>query len=272
MRPFEGALILVAACAALTACSRLTFVKPNAQRSDATRVAPDYSFTETRESRRRSEARHLVSRAGQAYREGDYRAAADHARAALKADPAHGAAHTVLGLVASASGDEQVAGGHYAKAAELDVDNGVALNNYGAWLCGNGRAQEALGWFERALGAPGYPEPEAALANLAGCALKAGRIDLVEPAARAALEIAPDSVVALQAMSEYNFNVGRHFEARAFSQRRLAAAPATPDALRLASQIEEKLGDTVAATRYVQRLKTEFPQAMDAGPGEAETP
>ena len=79
-------------------------------------------------------------------------------------------------------------------------------------------------------------------------------------------------MVALAAMAEEAMRQGNYLDARAFSERRLAAAPATPTALELASRIEDKLGDSVAAARYVQRLKTEFPQAGNAFPGESSTP
>ena len=61
---------------------------------------------------------------------------------------------------------------------------------------------------------------------------------------------------------------GRAFEARAFSERRLAAAPADRRSLLIASQIEEKLGDTRAAGRYVQRMRAEFPDTRDSGTGD----
>ena len=59
---------------------------------------------------------------------------------------------------------------------------------------------------------------------------------------------------------------GRYFEARAFYQRRLAAAPATVSVLQLAIQIEERLGDRMAAGRFQQRLREEFPSAATSNP------
>ena len=58
-------------------------------------------------------------------------------------------------------------------------------------------------------------------------------------------------------------------EARAFCERRFAVAPASVKLLQLASQIEQKLGDTAAAARYVQRIGTEFPQQRSGASGEA---
>jgi type IV pilus assembly protein PilF len=42
--------------------------------------------------------------------------------------------------------------------------------------------------------------------------------------------------------------------------------------LQLASQIEQKLGDTVAAARYVQRIGAEFPQTPAVPSGDASQP
>lgn len=272
MRPLE--LVIVAMCAAmvLAACSRLPFVKPDAQRRAMERVAPEYSFVETPQSRQRALARRLAATARQKLQAGDSDAAGIDARAALRADATSVEAHTVLGLIASHGGQSAEAGTHYGRAAELAPENGAVLSNYGTWLCSDGRALESLDWFERALAAPAYQDRQSALANYGACALSAERADLAERASRAALDIDPDNALALDTLAQYNYGAGRYFEARAFSQRRLAAAPATPDVLRRASQIEENLGDMVAATRYVQRLTTEFPQARTAGPGEAESP
>ena len=77
--------------------------------------------------------------------------------------------------------------------------------------------------------------------------------------ARRALDIDRANPVALATLARLAFDAGRGLEARAFVERRLAAGPADADTLLLASQIEKSLGDTVAAERYVQRLRTEFP-------------
>ena len=113
----------------------------------------------------------------------------------------------------------------------------------------------------------------AALANAGECAGRAGQHGRVERDLRAALSLDPDNAVALGAMAEHQFRNGRYLEARAFSERRLGVAPPDASALLLASQIEDKLGDKAAAARYVQRLRTEFPQARTAAqPGEGSSP
>ena len=271
MRLRESCLLAVAVAVLAGGCSRLTFVKPSAERKGAERLAQGYSFKETKESKARQQARIQVSVADRHLRAGELAAAAAAAKAALKADASSPEPHTMMALVASQQGQGELAGRHYAEAARLGP-SGATYNNYGAWLCGNGRAQESLRWFDDAVSDPRYGDRAGALANAGACAARAGEHDRVERDLRAALELDPVNAVALAAMAEHAFNEGRHLEARAFSERRLAAAPVTPATLELASRIEEQLGDTVAATRYVQRLRTEFPQARNTIPGDSTQP
>lgn len=195
---------------------------------------------------------------------GEFARARREASAAVKQDPDSADAHTVLAVALDHTGDAGSAGRHYLRATELAPASGAALGNYGAWLCAQGRAGESLAWFDRAVAAPGYPNRAMALANAGVCAGKAGRDALAERHLRHAIELDPANAVALAALARREFSAGRAFEARAFSERRLAAAPADPQALLLASQIEQKLGDSAAAARYVARLKMEFPDASEA--------
>jgi len=108
------------------------------------------------------------------------------------------------------------------------------------------------------------------MANAGSCALTVGQTARADRDLRNALALDPASPVALAGMAESEFRAGRYLQARAFSERRLAAAPATQAVLLLASQIEQKLGDMAAAARYVQRIRVEFPeQGRDTRPGDA---
>lgn len=251
----------------VTSCSRLTFVKPKASRGSSERIAPEYNLREEPRDTGTAVARRHAALAEQRLRAGQLDEAEKQARAAVKADSRSPAGHTLLAMVEGQRGRSDQAGAHYAKAAEVAPQSGAMLNNYGAWLCGNGRARESLAWFDRALADPGYRSRASALANVGACAATAGEFGRVERDLRAALAMDPGNAVALAAMAAQQFRAGRHLEARAFSERRLAAAPANADVLLLASRIEDKLGDKAAAARYVQRLNTEFPQARTAPSG-----
>jgi type IV pilus assembly protein PilF len=259
--------LLVLVAVAASGCNRLSFVRPDTSRGSYTQTAPEIQVSD---AGRRSPlaVRDQLLLAEQRLRDGQPDQSRRHAEAALRIDPRSADAHTMLAVVAQQGGDQVRAGSHYAKAAELAPQQGFALNNYGTWLCTTGRAAEALPWFERALASPGYATPAAALANAGACAARIGQDGRAERDLRRALELDPVSPVALSAMAAVALRQGKALEARAFSERRLAAAPADAEALRLASQIEQKLGDRAAAERYTRQLRAEFGEAFPPSSGD----
>ncbi|WP_147653900.1 type IV pilus biogenesis/stability protein PilW [Vulcaniibacterium gelatinicum] len=267
--PREALALLLLATLLVGACSRLTFVRPDPGRDSFRQVAPDVTVRESRDAERRVSARNRLLLAQRDLAGGDLAKAEASARQALRLDPTSADAHTLLAVIAERRGQAGRAGEHYRAAADLTPRQGAVLNNYGAWLCAQGRAAESLDWFDRALADPAYPTPAAALANSGACALTAGDPARAERHLRAAIGLDPENPVALAALARMAYDAGRYLEARAFSQRRLAAAPADAETLVLASQIEQKLGDMAAAAGYVRRLREEFPGTVPANPGDS---
>lgn len=77
----------------------------------------------------------------------------------IRAQPEHGGAVQLLGLVRYMRGDHQSALRLLAKAVELDPDNRFTRNNFGAVLLANGQPKAALAQFDRALEiSSGYAE------------------------------------------------------------------------------------------------------------------
>lgn len=255
-RSARAAWLLPGLLLVLGGCSRLTFVRPDLSRGDYTQTGPVVHVTDG-DRQPVLALRERLLLAQHRLRVGNLAEAREHATAALALDPASAEAHTVLALVAGRSGQAEVAGTHFERAAEL-APRGATLNNYGTWLCANGRVAESLPWFDRALADPAYVDRAAALANAGDCAARIGQDGRAERDLRKALELDPTSVVALEAMAGLAYRRGDAFEARAFSQRRLSAGPVTARALQLASQIEQKLGDKAAAERYTRRMRAEF--------------
>lgn len=230
-------------------------------------VAPRYDVRDDPATRQRLARQEKLGLAVNRLQGNDIAAADALVREVIKQDPRLADAYTVQALVRDRQGDAAGAGEAYRKAAELAPDQGDTLNNYGAWLCGNGFAAEALVWFDRALAAPNYRTPAAALANAGGCALQSGQGERAASDLDKALQLDPTNAYALESMARYQVSQRHYFEARAFNERRLAAAPATASVLQLAIQIEQGLGDKAAASRYQQRLVQEFPQTSTANPG-----
>ncbi len=254
MRPRDAFAPVVLACLLVAGCSRLTFVKPDTDRGSYTQVTPDYDIRESPDDKRRMGLLDALGLAGLALQRGDLDSAETQVRAALKIDPKSADAYTLLAVIADQRGQADAAGGYYAKAVQLAPGKGDVLNNYGAWLCGHGRVADSLAQFDAALQDPAYATPAAALGNAGACALRAGQAARAEDNLRRALQIDPGNVAALGAMAQLRFNQGQYLDARAFMQRRLVAAPADRDALLLAAQIEDRMGDAAAAARYRQLI------------------
>ncbi|MGZ0025893.1 type IV pilus biogenesis/stability protein PilW [Stenotrophomonas maltophilia] len=222
--------------------------------------APVYSVGDPESVRREVRWRDLLTLATRDMQVGNLDAAERKVREALKLAPEAPDALVLQAGIDDRRGRTRQAGENFRKAAELAPQRGDVLNNYGAWLCQQGQPAESLAWFDRALQAPGYATPGEAQANAGSCALDAGQLERAERDLRAALVAAPANPVALESMAQLSFRQGRFMEARAFAERRIAAAPATRSVLQLASQIEARLGDRAASDRYLQRIRQEFPQ------------
>ncbi|HDS1140164.1 TPA: type IV pilus biogenesis/stability protein PilW [Stenotrophomonas maltophilia] len=222
--------------------------------------APVYSVGDPESVRREVRWRDLLTLATRDMQVGNLDAAERKVREALKLAPEAPDALVLQAGIDDRRGRTRQAGENFRKAAELAPQRGDVLNNYGAWLCQQGQPAESLVWFDRALQALGYATPGEAQANAGSCALDAGQLERAERDLRAALVAAPANPVALESMAQLSFRQGRYMEARAFAERRIAAAPATRSVLQLASQIEARLGDRAASDRYLQRIRQEFPQ------------
>lgn len=261
MRSPDRWLLLLVLLALTTACGR-----GNLKITGTQSVAPDYSIKQDKGANKRARYQEFLRLSGDRFGRGQLDEALQFARSAQKLESGLPDAYTMQAVIEGQKGNADAAGALYRKAAELAPQQGDVLNNYGAWLCGSGHQAEALVWFDRALADPDYQGRADALANAGGCALETGQLERAEDNLRQALALAPDNAYALEAMTRNEVLHGRYFEARAFYQRRLAAAPATVSVLQLAIQIEERLGDRTAAGRFQQRLREEFPSPATSNP------
>lgn len=263
----EARVLAVMAIAALVSgcgvMDRLTFIRPSTGNGKYTQVAPRYDVS-GKKRQGNGDAAMLLASASVLYQRGELVDAEGLARKALKAQPGSGDANTLLGLIANARGDAAAAGKFYQAASAAAPGNGIYANNYGGWLCANGRAAESLDWFGRALADPAYPTPVAALANAGECAAKAGQPERAEANWRGALALDAVNLPALAGMATLEFGRSRYLEARAFVERWLAIAPDDAAGLQLAAQTEQKIGDNAAASRYLSRLQAISPGSTTA--------
>ncbi|MCK5857797.1 type IV pilus biogenesis/stability protein PilW [Abyssibacter sp.] len=196
-------------------------------------------------------------------RKGETDRALSKLQRAVEQDPSLALAHASIAFVYQNRGDRVSADRHYRRAIALAPNSPDTQNNYGVFLCGQSRYDEALLAFDRALRVTGYRTPEVAQTNAGVCARKAGLDARAEGYFRAALRENSTFPNALAQIALLSYDRGEYLLARAFLQRYSQAAPHSPQTLWLGVRTERALGDVAAARRYATQLQQQFPEAEE---------
>jgi type IV pilus assembly protein PilF len=202
---------------------------------------------------------------GQRYmQQGKLELALDNLQKALQYDANFVDAHTVIAVLYEHIGNLKAAEEHYARAAELAPKSGDANNNYGRFLCAQGKYDQAQTYFARAMEDPFYKYPDVLYTNAGTCLVDHGgeaRLDQAGQDLHRALEANPNNSLALFYMAKVLYLKNDFFHARAFIQRFEALGKPDPAALLLARNIEVKLDHADTARDYAQRLHQDFPDS-----------
>ncbi|HEY9147551.1 MAG TPA: type IV pilus biogenesis/stability protein PilW [Gammaproteobacteria bacterium] len=186
---------------------------------------------------------------------------------ALEYDSRYSPAHHYLAELYNRLDRPEDADEHYRDAVYYhEGEDSTLFNNYGAFLCSQGRVEEGEKQFLRVLKNPVYPRPDQVYENLGLClAGEPDKTDLerAEEYLRKALELNPRLPKALLAMSRISFARDNHLSARAYLQRYQAVARPTPESLWLGIRIERVLGDKDALSSYGLLLKGRYPDAPE---------
>lgn len=196
--------------------------------------------------------------------EGQLNVALSDFKRAAELDEHNAAAQNALAVLYERLDQPAKAGRHYQRALDLDDDNSGTHNNYGRFLCGQGKYEQGLEHLRRIIDSKLYDTPWVALTNAGLCARAAGQREQAEDYLRRALESKPTFPPALLEMSRLSLESGQHLSARAFLQRYEAAAERDAASLWLGVQIEHALGNTDAAAEYSKALRGLFPDSREA--------
>lgn len=117
--------------------------------------------------------------------------------------------HTFLGWSLSHLGQLDEAIAECRKAIELDPEFGNPYNDIGVYLMALGRADEAVGWFDRAIAAGRYCCYQFPHFNKGRVLLGQGSVEAAQRAFERALEIDPGYVPAREALRQLKEEYGR---------------------------------------------------------------
>lgn len=182
---------------------------------------------------------------------------------ALEHDPSYSTANNAMGLIHEQLGQPDKAEEFYERAVRDNPGDSSAQNNFGRFLCTQGRYEEGEQRLLRALKNTLYRSPQVAYANAGMCAKSSGNPDKAEDFFRRALEISPKIPVALINMAEISYDTKKFLSARAYLQRYTELGLQTPHSLWLGIRVEGELGDKNAVSSYAMRLKTQYPDARE---------
>ena len=194
-------------------------------------------------------------------REGMYEAAMEKFQKALEQNPGLQMAHSSVAILYERLGETKLADKHYRKAYNLNREDALTLNNYGRFLCREGRLKEADKMFMSAISNPLCKYPEMVYTNAGICANKKPDAELADKYFRKALQLNPKYSPALREMAKSSFARQEYMATRAYLQRLQAVATLTPEFLWIGVRTETRLGDQDAVSSYKLLLKNKYPEA-----------
>lgn len=153
---------------------------------------------------------------------------------------------------------------HFNLAIEYSSNDSALHNNYGVYLCGEQRLDDAMVQFDKVLKNPVYRFPEHVYENIGLCLVQNSQLELAEKNLRKALTINPKLVTSLFEMAKISFQREKYFSARAFSNRYAEIGEPSPESLWLAIEIETKLNDPAAVKNHGKLLVEKFPLSEEA--------
>ena len=185
--------------------------------------------------------------------------ALEEARIALAVDPNYAPAYNLLGLTHMMLNETRLAEDNFQKALRLAPGDPEISNNFGWFLCQNGREQQSLGYFMAAAKNPLYTTPTKPYTNAGVCALRLKDDKAAEDYLLTALRLSPTNTQALFWLADIAYRKGRQSEARQWLTDIEKMMEPTAEVIWLALRIERKLGNREAEARYASQLRRRFP-------------
>ncbi|MDF0534833.1 type IV pilus biogenesis/stability protein PilW [Shewanella yunxiaonensis] len=161
-------------------------------------------------------------------------------------------------------GEKQKAEDTYERAINASNATGDAANNFGVFLCQNGKYAKSEKMFLRAVHNPKYNRIASSYENLGICQRKAGEIEKARQYFEMALKYEPNRQVSLLELTEMELGQGNYQAAKVQMDRYHRVAMDSALSLALAIKIARGLHDSEAAKSYGVLLLAKFPTSPQA--------
>jgi type IV pilus assembly protein PilF len=182
----------------------------------------------------------------------------EEARIALSADSNYAPAYNLLGLTHMVLNESRLAEDNFDMAMRLAPGDPEISNNFGWFLCQNGREQRSISYFMAAGKNPLYTAPTKPYTNAGICALRMKDDKAAEEYLSTALRLSPTNTQALFWLADIAYRKGRYNEARQLTTDIEKMIEPTAEVIWLALRLERKLGNREAEARYASQLRRRF--------------
>jgi type IV pilus assembly protein PilF len=195
--------------------------------------------------------------------EGSSAIALEEARIALAADPDYAPAFNLLGLTHMYMNESKLAEENFQKALRLAPGDPEISNNYGWFLCQNGREKQAIPYFLAAAKNPLYTGPTKAYTNAGICSVRLKDDKAAEDFLLTAVQLQPANTLAQYWLAEIAFRQGRYPVAKQWISDIDRLIEPSAEVLWLALRVERKLGNREAETRHATQLRRRYPGSSE---------
>ena len=183
---------------------------------------------------------------------------------ALEIDPNAAPAHVLAGVLYEHENEVALAERHYRAALAIDPADPQALNNYGAFLYGQGRLDAALVPLRRAVRDTGYPARAQAFENLGLTELRLGQVAAAKLAFQRALDLGGGRPRSSLELADIFFAQKDYGAAERHYHDYLAQAEETVRSLCLGLKLADVRGATERSAGHAAKLHRRYPGAMES--------
>ncbi len=200
------------------------------------------------------------------FQEGKLEVALDEVKKAIAVNPDFADAYGVRALIYAQLGELKLADDSYQRALRLSPNNPELSNNYGSFLCQNGRGAESLRYYDAAIRNPTYQSPFKAMQNAGSCSIRLKQYDVAERYLLDALRLEPDHPVTNANLARVYYERRDYKRAGIFINRVKSTAKLDdlgPDVLWLAVRIDRRLGDKESESSMATLLRRHHPGSAE---------
>ncbi len=194
---------------------------------------------------------------------GNRESARHHLRRATELDRRSPRVAGAMAMLYQLEGENELAEEQFRLALRRDRNFTQARNNYGAFLFGQGRYEEAYRQFDTASRDLDYTHRAHVLLSLGRTALELDRPERAEAAFSHAYTLNRRLTPVLIELADLNFQKGDYAEAKRYLDLHAAATQATPRSLLLGIKIERIFRNTDREASYAMALRNLYPYSRE---------